>query len=520
MKLTPTITLLLIILGIINSIAQDTTESLAFKNKKPKQTAPHFYRPELAYQIWQKFKLTQEANAGDVLAQHELGLRYLMGEGIPADTAQAVYWIKKAAEKNLTSAKYNYAILLINGIGVDWDPFSAFKFFKSAAEDGMVQAQYVVGVLHTDNLTVPRNWNLAYYWIKKSADNDYEPAKEILAELKPRVSESVVDSLLGMDKIGKETEPVSDPEENLTSSLGLVFIDFDTIRDTVIEIRDSMLIADIQIIGADSIVKYLDADSIQSLEKFATAKRLETVFTLADNGSPEAQTILGRLYESGIYFKKDLLDAASYYYRALRNDSPTATNLLWNLSQNDQFKKIVREETEKNNPIAKFVWYGLTSLGFDYRIVISDALNLLEESANQFYLPAMMETGLNYYTGRFVNYDPGNGIKIWQTAAQLGSSEAEIRLAASRLFESFISSDKLKDFKKIETATNQGSLFAMVSAGLCYRDGVGTKKSMSEAVHYLRMGARRGSQFAYEELERIYNERRPDDALFNTVNKN
>ena len=102
--------------------AQDTTQSLAFKNKRPQQNSPYFYRPDLAYQIWQKFRLTQEANAGDPLAQHELGLRFLLGEGVPADTSQAVFWIKKAADQNLTSAKYNYAILLINGIGIQWDP--------------------------------------------------------------------------------------------------------------------------------------------------------------------------------------------------------------------------------------------------------------------------------------------------------------------------------------------------------------------------------------------------------------
>ena len=508
------------LLCTVFSFAQDTTESLAFKNKRPKQSSPYFYRPELAYQIWQKFKLTQEANAGDVLAQHELGLRYLMGEGIPADTSQAVYWIKKAADRNLTSAKYNYAILLINGIGVEWDPFEAFKNFKSAAEDGMVQAQYVVGVLHTDNLTVPRNWDAAYYWIKKSADGEYQPAKEILAELEPRVSKEIVDSMLNAEKTGEEIKPVSDPTENLTSSLGLVFIDFETLSDSVIEITDSMLIADLQIIGADSLVKELDSDSLKSLGEFATPNRLEIIFSLADNGSPEAQTILGRLYEKGIYFNKNLLDAAAFYYRALRNDSPKATHLFWKLSQQQQFIINVQNETENGNPIAKFVWYGLTSLNFDYRIVISDAVNLLNESSDQFYLPAMMEAGLNNYTGSFGKFDPEIGIRIWRTAAQLGSREAEIRLAASRLFESFVSSDRQKDFKFLLKASKEGSLFAMVSVGLCYKDGIGTKKSLPEAVNFLRLAAQRGSQFAYEELLRIYDDIRPNDEQFNTANRN
>ncbi|NNJ54064.1 MAG: sel1 repeat family protein [Ignavibacteriaceae bacterium] len=520
MKLFSRILFTFILLCSVITYAQDTTESLAFKNKQPRQSAPYFYRPELAYQIWQKFKLTQEANAGDILAQHELGLRYLMGEGLPADTTQAVYWIRKAAEKNLTSAKYNYAILLINGIGVEWDPFVAFNYFISAAEDGMVQAQYVVGVLHTDNLTVPRNWDLAYYWIKKSADGEYEPAQEIISELEPRVSRSIVDSLLSSEETGEETKPVSDPTENLTSSLGLVFIDFDALSDSVVEITDSMLIADLQIIGADSVVQELKSDSLKSLAEFVTAKRLEILFSLADNGSPEAQTLLGRLYEKGIYFNKNLLDAASLYYRALRNDSPKATQLFWKLSQQQQFFNLVQNESENENPIAKFVWYGLTSLNFDYRIVISDAINLLEESAEQFYLPAMMEEGLNSYTGRFGNFDPANGINIWRTAAQLGSKEAEIRLAASYLFDSIISTDKQKNFKSLLKAAKEGSLFAMVSVGLCYKDNIGTKKSLPEAVHYLRLASQRGSQFAYEELLRIYDDIRPNDAQFNTANKN
>ena len=150
------------------SQAQDSTRSLAFKNNKPFRRSPYFYRPDLSYQIWQQFKLTQEANSGDVLAQHELGLRYLLGEGMAADTSKAVYWLSKSADQKLPSAMYNYAILLINGWGVDWDTFSAFKYFKGAAKAGMIQAQYVVGILYTDNLIVKQDLNYAYYWVKKS----------------------------------------------------------------------------------------------------------------------------------------------------------------------------------------------------------------------------------------------------------------------------------------------------------------------------------------------------------------
>ncbi len=497
-----------------SSYAQDSTQSLAFKNKRPQQNAPNFYRPDLAYQIWQKFRLTQEANAGDPLAQHELGLRFLLGEGVPADTSQAVFWIKKAADQNLTSAKYNYAILLINGIGVQWDPFNAFTLFQSAASDGMVQSQYVVGILYTDNLTVKRDYNLAYYWIKKAADNDYEPAKDIVAKLAPRVSQNVVDSLLGSTTQPVDINPIPDPSENLTSNLGLVFIDFESITDSAIVITDSMLIDNIDVVGTDSLSKILLTDKPKNLNELATPRNIEILTLLSENGSPEAQTILGNMYEQGIHYNKNLVDAAVYYYRALRNDSPSGTYLLWQLSQQTDFLELVQRESENGNIVAKYLWYGLTAIGFDRQIDISDALNLLDESADAFYLPAMVESGLNYYSNRFGRYNPETGLSIWRTASQLGSEEAEIRLIASRLLDEFEGYNKSDDFKKLKKAADEGSLFAMVTVGVCYEQGIGTAHTKSEAVNYFKMSAQRGSRFAYEELKRIYDEMRPADDQF------
>ena len=503
------------IAGFSSSIfSQDTTQSLAFKNKRPRQQTPYFYRPDLAYQIWQKFRLTQEANAGDPLAQLELGLRFLLGEGVPADTSQAVFWIKKAADQNLTSAKYNYAILLINGIGVTWDPFTAFKLFQSAANDGMVQAQYVVGILYTDNLTVKRDYNLAYYWIKKAADNNYEPAQNIVAKLEPRVSGSIVDSLMSSTSKSEDKNPIPDPSENLTSSLGLVFIDFNSVSDTTITVTDSMLIENIEVIGNDSLSKILLADKPKKLKDLATPRNIEILNLLAENGSPEAQIILGKMYEEGIYFTKNITDAGVYYYRALRNDSPSGTYLLWQLLQQSGFGDLVQRESENGNIVAKYLWYGLTAIGFDRRIAISDAIHLLEQSAESYYLPAMVELGLNYYNNRFGKSDIEIGLNLWQTASQLGSKEAEIRLLASGLLDTFGGYNKSEDFKILKKFADEGSLFAMVSAALCYKQGIGIYQSKSEAVNYFKMAAQRGSRFAYEELKRIYEEIRPADSQF------
>ncbi|MFI5238155.1 MAG: hypothetical protein ACHQLA_09470, partial [Ignavibacteriales bacterium] len=344
-----------------------------------------------------------------------------------------------------------------------------------------VQAQYVVGILYTDNLTVKRNWNMAYYWIKKASDNNYEPAKEIITKVEPRASKTIVDSLLTSSGNPEEINPIPDPSENLTSSLGLVFIDFESITDSAITITDSLLIGDIEIIGVDSLSKILLEEKPASLSELVNPQNIELLKTLADIGSPEAQTILGRMYEKGIYFNQNLIDAAVYYYRALKNDSPTGAQLLWQLSRKQSFLQLVQRETEIGNNIAKYLWYGLTATGFDNRIAITDALNLLEESSDSYYLPAMVESGLNLYINRFGDSNPETAIELWNSASQLGSREADIRLTAARLLDSYGTINPSEDFKKLKKASDEGSLFAMVSVALCYEQGLGIQQSKTEA---------------------------------------
>ena len=505
----------LFLAGLI--FAQDTTKSLAFKNNRPYRKSPYFYRPDLGYQIWQQFKLIQEANSGDVLAQHELGLRYLLGDGMSADTVQAVFWIQKAANQKLASAMYNYAILLINGWGVKWNPFSAFKFFREAAKAGMIQAQYVVGILYTDNLIVKRDLNYAYYWIRKSSEEGYEPAAEVIQRIEPKISRSVVDSLTSIEEQKQKDidhEPDDGNTSNLTSPVGLAFIDFDSIGDTITAISDSMLIADLKMMGIDSLSKEMRLDSIKYLIDLSAEENIQKLRQLAKSGSPEAQTIIGRLYELGIHLSKNKITAAAYYLQALRLDSHKAPYLLWHLSKSAGFYKTVQTEVKINNAEAMFVWYGLNSINYDNQLVISDAVNLLQNSADKNYIPAIIELGLNYYTGIFTNIDYSKGFLYWQKAESMGSTEATVRLITASLLDNRQDIDIKSVLRQLQDAEKNGSVLAQVALAFCYELGIGTIPSKSKAVNYYRNAAQRGSQYAYRELQRLYDEIRPIEPEF------
>jgi TPR repeat protein len=439
-----------------------------------------------------------------------------MGEGMAADTAYAVYWIKKAADRKLASAEYNYAILLINGWGIEWDPFAAFKYFREAARAGMIQAQYITGVLYTDNLILKRDLNYAYYWINKSSSEGYEPAEQIVGQIQPKITESVVDSIKAIEEDSDSNNRDADTESNtnLSSPVGLVFIDFESIGDTVTTLTDSMLIADLHLTISDSLVNVMEIDSMKYLSDLVSPETISLLSSLAESGSPEAQTVIGQLYELGIYFNKNEITAASYYLRALRIDSPKAPYLLWQLNKKPGFINKVEDEVSNGNPEAKFVWYGLTSTTFDNQLVMSDAFDLLQSSAYEKYVPAMIELGLNYYTGRFIDGDFSEGLKYWKEASLLGSTEAAIRLIAASLYDDEFGIDLSKAVRDLIKASDEGSVLAQVALAYCYENGIGTEVSKPETLMYYRMAAQRGSQYAYRELQRLYDEIRPDDPEF------
>jgi TPR repeat protein len=498
---------------LLPGFAQDTTKSLAFKKNKQYRNSPFFYQPDLSYQLLQQFKLIQEANAGDPRAQHELGMRMLLGEGMVPDTVQAVYWVRKAASQGMISAIYNYGVLLINGWGVEWNPFEAYKNFYKAAQNGMAQAQYIIGILQTDNLVVPKDLNRAYIWTKKAYENGFEPAKEVVDALSEYVDEQniSIDDSLNNDIFNYED---IHNEGSFESSIGLVFLDFDAINDTIKVITDRMLIKDLANCGINYILDSLNISLDSNLGDLEDNKQLSKLKELAEAGSPEALTILGRLYETGNSFNQNLILAAEYYIRAIRLDSPKSPVLLWNLLQKDNFYSALKSASDKADPIAQFVWYGLHILSYDYRITEFDALNFLEMSANNNHIPAIIELGLNHYSGRFVTESKISGISIWQIGENLGSLEASVRIASAKVFDQFglFNPEKLVNF--LVEASTKGSILSEVALASAYENGIGVKRNVATAVKHYRNASLRGSQFAYKQLQRIHDSLRPAEKEF------
>jgi TPR repeat protein len=518
LKLKLKILLLTSLFFVINGYAaseiqSDTATSLAFKKNRPSKSHPIFYQPDLSYQIWQQFSLLREANNGDALAQHELGIRYLLGEGFPADTSTGAYWIQKAALQNLTPACYNYGILLLNGWGVAWNPFEAYQYFLKAANDKMPAAQYIIGILHTDNLIVKKDLNQAYLWLQKSYANGYETASEVIKQLEGKVKINPADTI----KYAFEDDPnkeFSGSDNPISSTLGLVYIDFEAIADSTIKISEEILLDDLFRLGSDTLAISLGVQKELASLNGIDFQGISFLAKSSEYGNPEALTLIGYLYQKGIYYPLNEITAAANYIRAIRLDAPRAPLLLWEIINSKSFYDNLRKESAAENPEALFVWYGLISYGFDNRVTESDAFELLNKAAALGHTPSIIELGLNYYTGKLVNVNKEKAREIWKYAERLNIAESKIRLSAVTILDGKVDSNVQPLIAALREAEKVGSILAQVTLAYCFENGIGVEENKAEAVKYYRTAAQRGSRFAYEELKRIYDQIRPAEIRF------
>ncbi|MEO8232043.1 MAG: tetratricopeptide repeat protein, partial [Ignavibacteriota bacterium] len=337
-----------------------------------------------------------------------------------------------------------------------------------------------------------------------------------LDELSPKVSAEFKDSVYqNKYALTKDVFVKDDKDDSkIQPSLGLVFIDFDTQSDTIKEISDKILISDLNSLNLLITKDSLSIKNDSLLSVFYNDEKIKLLTKLADAGCHEAQTIFGKLFETGNYLSKDKILAAEYYIRATILDSPRAAYLLWQLIREKDFYIVLNEEIQLGNPTAQFVWYGLQKLGYDNRLTEKDALDLLQKSASQNHVPAIIELGFNYYTGKYLKNDIQKGLDYWGQAEKLKSPEAEVRLAAAKVFESKTGDNLSNEISLLKKYESIGSVLAQFTLGYCYENGIGLTKNLPNAVEHYRNSAQRGNQYAYQQLKRLYDNLRPAEKIF------
>ena len=499
-----------IVLVSTDSRASDNPRSLALKDRSPEKNPFRINPDHTADELWDEFMLVKNANSGDPVAQHELGLRYLLGKGFHADTVKAFSWIHKAADQNLVPARYNLGILQNNGWGTTWNPFEAYKNFQYAAFHGLVEAKYIFGLLRTDNLVVPRNFKEAYRWIKVAADSGYGPARETLLEFEKRGIASPPPSHTTASTDTAHRGGSSGRQKH--STLQPVYLDLtsDSARapDNRMLLQEALHADRVQ---PDSLENSPDSASVDTTVNSAL---LESLHDAAEAGSPEALTLIGRCYEQGSGVPRDLIQASVYYLRAIRFDAPWAPVLLWKMTQDPEYFPLMKKHVDEHDPTAAFVWAGLTAFGFDHQLTDSQALELLHLAAASNLPDALVELGMCHYAGFWVLRDPKQALALMRHAEELGSREAAVRICMIELMGEDRTAREGELLNILQRSSADGSVLAQAMLGYCFQEGRGVKANISEAVRLYRKAAQRGNRIAFNALKKLYDDRRPLDPEF------
>jgi uncharacterized protein len=497
--------------------SQQRQDSPVFKTKKPASLPPLVRPADPVYETLQTFLLARRAAAGDTPAQHELGIRYLLGMGVQADTALAAHWIGKAAEGGVVPARFNLAILQYNGWGMNWDPFGAYRSLSWCAERDMMEADFFLGLFYIEGYVVPVNLPRALELVERSASKGFKPAAETAPKLKEYMQQLAAASNPDSAAAASAAATASGVAP-ASATLSPVFLEFD--QDTTSTPGLGAILQSALEGGSPSLQQALGLTKLTENGVRLDSAAEAHVHSAADAGSPEALTFLGRAAELGRGAERDLVRAAALYLRATRMESPQAPRHLFGILGLPEFVATLKEKAGAENPEALYAWGTAASLGFDGQLAMAGATvtplqakGFLSTATKAGYAPAMIELGLGELAGRWGPARPSEAYTLWERAAATGNMEAMVRLAIldvrgadTTLFPAAVGI--------LRQGIERGSVIAELGLGFCYETGRGAPVAPAEAARLYRDAARRGSSDAQRALHRLHDRLRPKDSEF------
>ncbi len=142
-------------------------------------------------------KLTALANSGNAKAELVVALKYLDGDGVPANDAEGAKWLQKAAAQNEPVAEYRLGTLYERGKGVTADAAKATHWYLAAAQAGNRKAMHNLAVAYAQGSGVAKNFTEAARWFSKASALGLSDSQFNLAVLYERglgVPQSLLDA--------------------------------------------------------------------------------------------------------------------------------------------------------------------------------------------------------------------------------------------------------------------------------------------------------------------------------------
>jgi hypothetical protein len=113
--------------------------------------------------------LLPAALKGNPIAQHRIGVMYVLGQGVEQDLAEGTRWFRKAAEQGQAESQYSMGLRYQLGQSVAQDDKEAARWFKLAAEQGIGAAAAALAKEYATGEGVPQDLVEAFKWAAVAA---------------------------------------------------------------------------------------------------------------------------------------------------------------------------------------------------------------------------------------------------------------------------------------------------------------------------------------------------------------
>jgi TPR repeat protein len=121
------------------------------------------------------------AEQGDARWQEALGLKYLLGDGIPHNPAEGLKWLRRSADQGFLLAIDDLGeFYWLGSYEVPQNDVEAVKFLQKAADSGVPLAQYRMGLAYYLGRGVPVNYTNAAGWFFNAARQGHAVAQNNL----------------------------------------------------------------------------------------------------------------------------------------------------------------------------------------------------------------------------------------------------------------------------------------------------------------------------------------------------
>lgn len=266
------------------------------------------------------------ANQGFLDAQRVLSIFYTSGIGVKKNLMEGIQWHLKAAKQQRMSSMIGLGPLYYRGLRFDEDYPEALRSFHVTSLNGSMVGQYYIGKILLDGIGIEKNNSHSAKWFLLSAIQGFAPAQTVCGLLQLRgagLPKNTIEATNWFKKAAVQGNRAAKKYLDLLTTKHTHNIEMDQLQKGYDAALDGDYKSALSIFlplakRGNTAAQY--NTSILYLQGHGVAKNIieseKWVRKSAEEGLPQAQSLLAGFYDDSAIGKQDQIEAAKWYRKA------------------------------------------------------------------------------------------------------------------------------------------------------------------------------------------------------------